>query len=60
MSDKTWDDHWINVYLVHNKLSKLTWYGVMGNNDYNNKQHIIQPQFKVQGKWRMDDSFWSH
>jgi len=59
LNDRTWDEHWTSIYGTKPHLSKLNWYGVMGNKDYTNKWLEAEFIFRKNG-WRIDDFFWSH
>jgi hypothetical protein len=35
VDDPVWHTHWANIYQTKDHLKYLTWYGVLGNHDYN-------------------------
>ena len=43
--DDAWNTHWANIYQSLPNLSKLTWYGVLGNHDYNNDGLMAELQY---------------
>ena len=43
--DDAWNTHWANIYQSLPNLSKLTWYGVHGNHDYNNDGLMAELQY---------------
>ena len=59
LSDNDWDTHWGDVYSVHQHIAGLTWYGCLGNHDYNGKGLESQLQYNKHN-WRIDDFFWSY
>ena len=35
INDPAWNTHWADIYQTKESLGKLSWYGVIGNHDYN-------------------------
>ena len=59
LDDEAWKTQWANIYPEQSELGRLTWFGVLGNRDYQNKG-IKEGYLKSKDKWKIDDFFWSH
>jgi len=59
LTDEHWKTHWADIYQNKPHLKNLTWYGLLGNHDYNNHGLLEEFKYNKYG-WRIDDFFWSH
>ena len=54
-----WNEQFVNVYSKYPHLKPLSWFGVLGNKDYQSK--LLHTQFYIKDNgWRLDDFFFSH
>ncbi len=59
VDDPRWHKDWADIYQTKDYLKDLTWYGCLGNHDYNTQHMDAFFDFKQHG-WRIDGHVWSH
>ena len=58
VEDNAWNQHWADVYQWRPTMSKLKWYGVLGNHDYNTKNLTAEFLYDKYG-WVLKDFVYS-